>query len=166
MNNKILLKNEALKLWNENKGIELGRLVFNEISINQQPVWAGKILTLVYGTSDLKHETIEELLDIINFPEKWKNGKIIFSKIRRSVLDFDKKQERKHTLSEEEIAICGMLILAEQVAKVTYNATSPFDEFDEDSGHWIPYLLRDFTKTTPWDSESFSQKAWEALINF
>jgi hypothetical protein len=29
------------------------------------------------------------------------------------------------------------LVLAELVAKVTYNETNPDDEFDEDSGWWV-----------------------------
>ena len=62
---------------------------------------------------------------------------------------------------------CGMQLhlfaLAELVAKVTYNAAEPPDEFDQDSGWWIASELRYFVDL--WNDKSFSESAWLALTN-
>ena len=45
--------------------------------------------------------------------------------------------------------------------KVTYNATNPNDEFDEDSGWWIVACLRGFVDAR-WKDEEFATAAWTA----
>jgi hypothetical protein len=40
-------------------------------------------------------------------------------------------------LTKDQETLASLLLLAEMVAKVTYNATDPPDEFDENSGWWI-----------------------------
>ena len=55
----------------------------------------------------------------------------------------------------------SLLSLAELVAKVTYNAVDPPDEFDEDSGWWIAASLRGFVDL--WMDDEFSKVAWSAL---
>jgi len=51
--------------------------------------------------------------------------------------------------------------LAELVAKVTYNATSPDDDFDEDSGWWIGRLLKDVLEAA--GDADFATTAWSLL---
>jgi hypothetical protein len=52
----------------------------------------------------------------------------------------------------------GLLYLAENVAKVTYNATNPPDPFDEDAGAWVVSCLRDLVNKV--NDPEFGTKAW------
>lgn len=166
MNQSMISIGEARTLWNSEQYMELGKRILDPMPLHQQPIWAARILKLVYEHSGLKHEAIETLLEISSNPDQWKMAKPHFSVIRRVLLEFDQKRTRKYVLSEEEKSLCGMLVLAEQTAKVTYNATDPFDEFDEDSGYWLVPLLHGFVKYPSWQSEVFSQKAWNTLMDF
>lgn len=47
------------------------------------------------------------------------------------------------TRSPAEKLFLAQLCLAENVAKVVYNATNPPDPFDEDSGWWIAVCLKE-----------------------
>jgi len=47
------------------------------------------------------------------------------------------------------------------VAKVTYNATNPTDEFDEDSGWWIARCLKDVLELL--GDDEFSRSMWTTL---
>jgi hypothetical protein len=51
--------------------------------------------------------------------------------------------------------------LAELTAKVTYNATHPPDEFDEDCGWWIAVYLKRLLDSL--HDDSFSQRMWLAF---
>lgn len=62
--------------------------------LHQQPYWADRILTLVYETSGLTHETIDNLLAIIDTSDQWKMAKSQFSTIRRYFLTLSEKRKR------------------------------------------------------------------------
>ena len=64
-------------------------------------------------------------------------------------------------LTKEQELLGWLLALAELVAKVTYNATDPQDEFDEDSGWWIAPCLKGFLDSL--NDNEFSNVAWSAL---
>jgi len=165
MTETMISKDEARILWDNEQHMELGKRILEAMPLHQQPRWAGRILTLVYQTSGLTHETIDSLLTIIDNPEQWKMAKPQFTVIRDYFLTLSEKRDRG-TITPEENAINGTLVMAEQVAKVTYNATSPFDEFDEDSGYWIVKLLPGFIRTRSKQHTNFPQQAWETLMDF
>jgi hypothetical protein len=68
-----------------------------------------------------------EVLAIAADPARWTDGHRAFSVLRRRA---------EYPGSREEYIVA----IGELVAKVTYNATNPPDEFDEDSGWWIAKL--------------------------
>lgn len=69
---------------------------------------------------------VSELILIIDDKERWREAHGQFSKIRQFLL--------KHKVYKPE----AYLLLAENVAKVTYNASGQPAPFDSDSGWWIP----------------------------
>jgi len=73
------------------------------------------------------------------------------------------KLEKAHFRSRSEKLLLPHLLLAELVAKVTYNATNPDDEFDEDSGWWIAVCLKDILDSV--SDSAFSEKMWQVLCN-
>jgi len=94
---------------------------------------------------------VDALLRIAANPSKWQRGHTAFRAVRAQTL-------RKPGSDRECV-----LLLAELVAKVTYNASDPApdDPFDEDSGWWIPALLRDLMKHI--QDPDFDAKAWDLL---
>jgi hypothetical protein len=57
--------------------------------------------------------------------------------------------------------LLSLLALTELVAKVTYNATDPTDEFDEDSGSWIAVCLKELLDSLK--DDALSKSMWSAL---
>jgi hypothetical protein len=55
-----------------------------------------------------------------------------------------------------------MLYMAELVAKLSYNAALPSDEFDEDTAAWVAHHLRGFARHIG-DDAAFMDMAWKAL---
>ena len=60
----------------------------------------------------------------------------------------------------QELELC-QLYLAENVAKVLYNATNPVDPFDEDSGWWTVSCLKDYLDCV--GNAEVSGAAWAAI---
>jgi hypothetical protein len=106
--------------------IEIGRLIFEQIPNHLRPGWAGHILSRFDNFIKDVPKEIRELLSLINDQQNWKDAQKQFSKIRQFLLT--------HKSFQPE----GYLLLAENVAKVTYNASGQLCPFDSDSGWWIP----------------------------
>jgi hypothetical protein len=70
--------------------------------------------------------------------------------------------ERTQGLTKEQKLLSYILSLAELVAKVTYNAVNPPDEFDEDSGWCLAPFLKGFADHY-WPDDEFRRAAWSAL---
>lgn len=147
--------------WNAGLGVEAGRVVLEHLEKDAQPEWAARILKLILDRSGVHSPSIQELLVIADQKELWRNGHQAFSNIRHEALRLDSIERTRH-LTEDEKMRSWLLGLAELVAKVTYNATNPDDEFDEDSGWWIADSLRGYIDHK-WNDEEFKMAAWSAL---
>jgi hypothetical protein len=101
------------------------------------------------------------VLYIADHTKEWRNAHDAFSTVRKSTLKLDRIRERG--LTKEQELLGWLLALAELVAKVTYNATDPLDEFDEDSGWWIAPCLKGFLDSL--NDDEFSNAAWSALCS-
>jgi hypothetical protein len=89
------------------------------------------------------YSPIQEIADIADHPDEWERAHQVFHGLRERTLDLDEKR-RKGGLTKQEDILVKLLLIAELVAKVTYNATDPSDEFDEDSGWWIAVNSKGF----------------------
>ncbi|MBK7307686.1 MAG: hypothetical protein IPI88_12065 [Chitinophagaceae bacterium] len=88
--------------------------------------WAGLILSRFDNYIKSIPKPVFELYSIIDTQDNWKNAHSQFSKIRQFLLDHKTYQPEAY------------LVLAENVAKVTYNASNEPAPFDNNSGWWIP----------------------------
>ncbi|MBO0797478.1 MAG: hypothetical protein J2P31_01525 [Blastocatellia bacterium] len=149
----------AAELWHSGEPYEAGRIIFEGLPEEVRPAWATGILHLVLERTGVKLKQIDRLLEIVDRPEEWRKAHQVFSSIRGQTLKWD--ELAKHELTTEQRALGYVLELAELVAKVTYNATDPDDEFDEDSGWGIASILRNFVDRL--NDENFAQVAWLAL---
>lgn len=150
---------EAKRLWDEGKGYEAGILLCKRIGALSSPSWAAHALRLVIEQSGVVHPVLDEVLECAADPAKWSDGHRVFDKVRRQVLKLD-EQLRQQKSREAEV-MNHVLGLGELVAKVTYNATKPSDEFDEDSGVWLVAVARGFAKVA--DDAGFEQQMWNAV---
>ncbi len=108
--------------------IKIGQQIFENLPNDIRPGWAGLILSRFDNYIKDIPTSIKELYPIIDNKDRWKEAHGQFSKIRRFLLDNKNNQPEAY------------LLLAELVAKVTYNASGEPAPFDSDSGHHIPSL--------------------------
>lgn len=108
--------------------IKLGKRIYDSVPIQFRPGW-GTSLLMAFDTVIKNVPTpIKELCDIVDDEAKWKESHGQFQKIRQLSLT-------SKTLQPE-----AYLLLAEKVAKVTYNLSGQSAPFDNDSGDYIPSL--------------------------
>lgn len=111
--------------------IDAGKAIFEDIPNDLRPGWAGLVLTRVNNYTKQIPDPIKGLLQIIDEQGRWKEAHAQFSKIREFLLT--------HKSFKPE----SYLLLAENVAKVTYNASGEAAPFDKDSGWWLPNCALD-----------------------
>jgi hypothetical protein len=148
--------------WRTGQPLEAGRLMDVILTRETRPKWAARILRLVLEKSKADRSHFERILYTADHPSQWANGHRCFDILRDATLELDELR-RKRRLTKEQDMLASLLLLAELVAKVTYNAVDPPDPFDEDSGWWIAASLGGFVDT--WSDEEFSKTAWSALCN-
>jgi len=107
--------------------IEEGRKIFDRVPRGVQPCWGGLLLDRCLEVIDTVIQ-IKELSRVIDNPQKWLQAHHLFTEIR------------KYGLEHPEYQPAPFLLLAEKIAKITYNATNPSAPFDANSGWFIPKL--------------------------
>jgi len=148
---------KARTLWEKGEALDAGKLIFESLPVETRPQWAGRGLRLALDRTGIKSEPIERALAIAMTRNYWGKAHDAFSSLRKATLELDKLK----ALSHQQELLLSLLVLAELVAKVTYNSTNPSDEFDADSGWWIAPCLRELLDFV--NDEEFSMAAWSAL---
>ena len=126
--------------------IQIGQQVFENLPNDIRPGWAGLILSRFENYIPNIPASIKELYPIIDNKVLWKEAHEQFNKIRRFLHDNKNYQPEAY------------LLLAELVAKVTYNASGEPAPFDKDSGHYISGLALKAT-------EHFNDKKLEVEVS-
>ena len=103
-----------------------GRDIFEKIPNELRPGWAKSILLVFDSYIEKVPTEVSSLISLIDDKSRWKEAHGQFSKIRQFLLTHKSYQPEAY------------LLLAENVAKVTYNASGEPAPFDNDSGWWIP----------------------------
>ena len=117
----------SIELDDIKNNIEIGAQIFSSVPKSLNPIWAGIILAKFNNYIKNVPEPVERLHDIIEKPSRWKEAHQQFGLIRSFSLDKSYPFET-------------YLLLAEKIAKITYNASGEAAPFDSDSGHYIPSL--------------------------
>ena len=130
---------EADEHWQKGQSLAVGRLIFESVPAEVRPKWAAGILKASLARSGISsHPIFDKVLDSADVEGDWGKAHDAFSKIRERTLQLESLSEQ----SEEGNLLLRNLYLAENVAKVIYNAANPPDAFDEDSGWWIAVCLK------------------------
>jgi hypothetical protein len=155
------MRTETLKaaheLWQAGKELEAGRAVFEAIPEEARPGWAARILKAVVARTGLRSPAIDRIIWVAGDSRTWLQGHAAFQAARNETLRLDEIPAR----SPAEELMLHQVVLAELVAKVTYNATNPEDGFNEDSGWWIGRCLRDVLEAA--GDADFAASAWSLL---
>ena len=150
--------------WDERNLLEAGMVLFERIPISFRPLWGADILTF----ASQKISGVAEIQDVITFartPDEWANnaskdkGKAahnFFDSVRRLTLEEEKKE------TKDKLYV-NVLVLAENVAKVTYNAYGYGAPFDHDAGWWIVANLKGIAEIM--NNTNFSASVWNVLAN-
>ena len=157
------LMKRAAEYWVGGQPVKAGKLIFERLPNEYRPKWAARILRLLLEKGGVQSPLFDRVLDTVENQALWGDGHRVFSTIRAEALKLDEIQ-RTQGLNQDQKLRASLLTVAELVAKVTYNATTPPDEFDQDSGWWIAACLRGFVDHR-WKDEGFSTAAWTVLFD-
>ena len=129
--------------------LEFGRQVFESVPKKARPGWGILLLQVFDNFLDSVPTPIIELRKIAAHEEKWGQAHKQFTKIRNlSLLNPTKEPET-------------YILLAEKVAKITYNESGLPAPFDHDSGWWITILAK---RTADYfESEQLKQEVKQIL---
>ena len=105
---------------------KIGQQIFENLPNDIRPGWAGMILSRFDNYIKDIPTSVKELFAIVDNKDRWKEAHGQFTKIRVFLLENKEYQPEAY------------LLLAELVAKVTYNSSGQPAPFDSDSGHYIP----------------------------
>lgn len=106
----------------------IGREIFENIPNVVRPFWAKLLIVRFDNYIENVPELVVNLYAIIDDENRWHEAHQQFNRIRQ------------FGLSNKEFQPSAYLLLAENVAKVTYNASGQPAPFDHDSGWCIPGL--------------------------
>ncbi|QQS10351.1 MAG: hypothetical protein IPK69_06945 [Phycisphaerales bacterium] len=148
---------QARELWEQDRALDAGKLIFDSIPTESQPRWAARILTLVVDRTGLKSKPVLHVIQIAQSAQTWSLARGAFDDVRHEVLALSRVQAR----GEHASLRMSVLHLAEKVAKVTFNATDPLAKYDKDSGWKMATCLKDVLDLLK--DEPFSAIAWRAL---
>ncbi|SDC13163.1 hypothetical protein [Niabella drilacis] len=132
--------------------IKIGQQILENIPNDIRPGWAGLILSRFDNYIENKPTSITQLYPIIDNKERWKEAHEQFNKIRRFLLDNKNYQPEAY------------LLLAELIAKITYNASEQPAPFDNDSGHFIASLA--IQATEYFDDNRLEEEVKSAILLF
>jgi len=145
----------ARVLWDAGKSLEAGRVLFEALPAGDRPFWAGAILQFCCEYAATIPPEVAAVLQLTHKRSEWHHGHEIFDALRRLTLRIERNE------MPADAMLSGIVALAECVAKVTYNAISPGDPFDTDSGWWIVSNV-DWIRQHIAD-KAFGDRAWNLL---
>jgi len=114
------------QIFDIKNNLKIGEEIFENIPNDIRPRWGLLILSRFDNYIKDIPTSIKELYPIIENQERWRQAHGQFSKIRKFLLNNKSYKPEAY------------LLLAENVAKITYNATGDPAPFDYDSGWYIP----------------------------
>lgn len=142
---------EASRRWSSGRALEAGRILYEYLPNDQRPLWAARILAHCLQLIRSVRE-IDAIYEIAMDKTRWKEAHGAFWPLRELIL----KAERSKSADE---IYARILYLAENTAKVAYNASGEAAPFDHDAGWWIISNLRYIVDKVK-DVE-FEVRAWE-----
>ncbi len=141
---------QAQRDWEAGRALDAGRLIYERIPTRHRPAWAARVLELVRDLAPSSPE-IDQVLAVARDPARWQEAKQVFQAIR---------EVRQRT---EDPLLESVLSLAENVAKVTYNASGAPTPFDRDAGWRVADGLWTVISKAGERARKLEEQAWSVL---
>lgn len=132
--------------------IKIGQQIFENLPNEIRPGWARLVLSRFDHYIKRIPNSILELYPIIDNKDRWNEAHGQFNKIRHFLLDNKNYQPESY------------LLLAELVAKITYNASGQPAPFDSESGHYIASLA--FKVAEHFEDNRLDEEVKSAILLF
>ena len=129
MEERSLRRTRALAAWHDGDFYQCGEILSQSFNHRERQSWAAGVLREAVGYQEVS-VVVGSLLDIVKDDSRWAEAKAEFNKIRSETIRLEE--------TGGNLELLGIFHLAENVAKITYNAWCSNYEFDEDAGYWIP----------------------------
>jgi hypothetical protein len=151
------LVKEAHTHWLNGDPYKAGDLLYDHIPVAERPAWAAKILSVAKDYLNIHIAEIERLLTIAATPETWPEAYDVFHSLRKQTL----ATEKSHGGGKDHDIHVFLLLLAENVAKVIYNASGKTAPFDHDSGQAVVLTAAGVAEHL--GDLAFSEYVWKAI---
>lgn len=141
--------------WNADP-LAAGVAIYSCVPKDRRPEWAANILSDCCRRVPAVPKPIKHVIDLASDPEKWKLAHDAFSGVRQLTLDAERRAVEKLDYY--------LLYIAENTAKVIYNASGSSAPFDKDSGAWLVRCAKEFA-----DCENdlpFTTSLWSLITAF
>src|SRR5262249_42468352 len=116
--------------WASGQARRAGWAIYQAIPGRLRPGWAADILELSCSRLAAVPDPVRAVAEIGRDPQRWPEAYAAFSAVRKLTL----AEERSHAGG---VVYELVLFVAENVAKVVYNASGEPAPFDYDCGYWL-----------------------------
>ena len=143
--------------------LQAGRRLFESSPFAQRPRWAAGVLGACRdGIQEVPGVVLEAEQLALGTPADWSKGHDVFDRLRGTTLVLDKKGHGPG-LTPTEAHLHRVVLVAELVAKVTYNAALPVCPFDDDSGWYLLSVALSLVACVK--DPSLERAVWHALLD-
>lgn len=142
----------ADELWHRGDALVAGRILYERLTPKDRPSWAARVLDACCVAVGTVPPEVQRVRDVAFTPSRWSEGHAAFQGVRKRVIEAER---RPPTLE------LGVMHLAENVAKVTYNASGCSAPFDQDAGWWVAKNARWIVERSTQDG--LGSRVWAAL---
>jgi hypothetical protein len=148
--------NSVEAAWRGGRPLDAGRVLYEHLAIEERPAWALAVLDACSADQMNIPREVESVREIARNPSRWTEAHDAFQAVRRLVLGNEKRSARATYVAD------GLLYLAENVAKVTYNASGGPAPFDHDAGWWVASCARCVVEHS--QEPDLDARVWAALV--
>ena len=117
--------------------------------------WAASILAACCRRIGSVPKPVEDVIELATDPERWKLAHGAFSDVRQLTIDAERGPIGK-------LDHC-LLYVAENTAKVIYNASGSSAPFDRDSGAWLVRCAKEFADCE--NDPTFTLSLWSLITD-
>jgi hypothetical protein len=141
--------------WRYGDPLEVGKILYERLDPRRRPSWAVGVLDACCSALSTVPAEVEAVREIASTPARWMEARAAFQAVRSVVLANESRSRLAQTVDE------AMLYLAENVAKVTYNATGASAPYDHDAGWWVAKNARALVELST--DAALGARVWKAL---
>jgi hypothetical protein len=151
---KLERTNEAYERWNSGDALFAGKIVYEQLPIQERPLWAARLLSRCAKVIP-SVAAVEKVIEVALTPSLWPGAREAFDAVRALTL----KNERGQASS---VLYAPVLSLAENTAKVTYNATGLPAPYDHNAGWKVVQAVRQIVDRVA--KPEFETEAWNLIL--